>query len=177
MKCFHFTNGLLISTLALGAAACSSSSGTATGSSKDGGAGGSTSSSGGSKSTGGATGSTGGSKSTGGATGSTGGSKSTGGTPGDAGGPDGGAASSATCGGYCTANLAACTGTPNSRYASRDACLTACAAFPATGHDGDTAGNTLQCRVYHTTAAANGTAADKTLHCPHTGITPTAFCI
>jgi hypothetical protein len=186
MTRFHFTNGLLISTLALAAAACSSDSKTPTPGDKDGGTGGSTSSSGGStsstggggaKSTGGTTGSTGGTTgstggtttATGGATSNTDGGKSTGGTKGDAGESD--AAIAATCEVYCTANIVACTGA-NKQYDGKAACLTACANFPTTGKDGDTSGNTLQCRIYHTGAAAT----DPALHCPHTGVTPTAYC-
>lgn len=40
-----------------------------------------------------------------------------------------------------------------------------CAAIPQNGKDMDASGNTMQCRVYHTGAAASG--AD--LHCPHAG--------
>lgn len=66
---------------------------------------------------------------------------------------------------YCTNITANCTGT-DAQYTDMADCMTSCtdAAWTA-GTAGDTTGNTLGCRIYHTLAAA--TAA--TTHCPHAG--------
>ena len=167
MKCFHFTNGLLISSLALAAAACSSStSGTTTGG-KDGGAGGASlqqrrreehrpapRAARAARRAPAAPRAARAARRAPAARRAARAARRAPAAPvarrapaaprvtpecptrlaaaGDAGGPDG-SAPPATCASYCTANLAACTGTANSRYASRDACLTACAATNARG--------------------------------------------
>jgi len=164
MKRFQLIMGLSI--LSLSVAACSSSksrtSSTPQTGADDGDQGGS--SSGGGSSNGGASnggGSNGGVSNGGG---------SNGGAPeADAGGePDAG---SSPCALYCSDELEYCTGA-NAQFHDRATCLTACAKYPTTGKDGDTSGDTLQCRVYHLNAASS----DPALHCPHTGVTPTAFC-
>jgi len=85
----------------------------------------------------------------------------------------------ATCGTYCESFCntaqAACTGTL-AQWSSVSACQTACASFATTGTNGDTTGNTLQCRQYHAGVALTGATAAAT-HCPHIGVTPTAFCV
>lgn len=78
-----------------------------------------------------------------------------------AGGPDA-APVAAGCATYCDDVMAGCTGT-TTIYADRETCLAACASFPATGTEGDAAGDTLQCRMYHATA----TKSDPAMHCPH----------
>ncbi len=65
------------------------------------------------------------------------------------------------CAAYCTNVMAGCTG-DNQLYADEAACLAACATFPATGQDGDADGDTLQCRLFHSTAVA-----DDASHCAH----------
>lgn len=65
------------------------------------------------------------------------------------------------CAAYCTNVMAGCTDA-NALYADQAACEAACALFPATGQDGDASGDTLQCRMFHATAAV-----DDTTHCPH----------
>src|SRR3989304_6880242 len=52
------------------------------------------------------------------------------------------------CAKYCSLALDGCTAN-NKLYDKEAACMTARAAFPATGADGDAMGNTLQCRTYH----------------------------
>lgn len=79
------------------------------------------------------------------------------------GGTGGGAA--ATCADYCTENLANCKDATK-QWPSQDSCLAACATFAA-GTPGDTSGNSLACRVYHTGAAK----MDAATHCHHAGPT------
>jgi hypothetical protein len=89
------------------------------------------------------------------------------------------------CTSFCSLNLATCTGTL-AQYASVTTCLTACnGTGPGTGFnkanlyliDGTKTptvppkGDSLACRLYHTTNAAIDAAA-ATMHCPHTGAVP-----
>ncbi len=67
------------------------------------------------------------------------------------------------CEGYCALIETNCGG-PFTQYGSPEMCLGACAAFAA-GAPGDMMGNTLACRSYHATVAAD---ADDT-HCTHAG--------
>jgi hypothetical protein len=155
-------------------AGCSSSD-DSTGSGGKSGSGGTTSGGGGSGgSTGGSGGSTGGSGGTAGS--STGGmaGTSSGGMAGTSSGGMAGAAGGGgglTCANYCSIIMANCTDA-NSQYASNDACMTACAAWPV-GSDSDTTGNTLGCHTYHAGKAAD----DATLHCPHAGPTGGGVCV
>jgi hypothetical protein len=77
-------------------------------------------------------------------------------------GPDGGGKCVAptTCGSYCLAQAANCTG-KNALIFSVD-CATECATWEI-GNLGDTAVDTAACRLYHATAAAD----DADFHCPH----------
>jgi hypothetical protein len=61
---------------------------------------------------------------------------------------------------------AACTG-DNAQYDDLDACVAYCdAAAPLPlGTDGDTSGNSVACRAYHASVAAD----DAATHCPHAG--------
>lgn len=76
------------------------------------------------------------------------------------------------CADYCTDMMATCTG-DNAQYESEAACQTACAGFATTGADGDTSGNTLQCREYHLGAAAS----DPATHCSHAGESGGGVCV
>lgn len=69
----------------------------------------------------------------------------------------------ATCDAYCAAIDANC-GDPFAQYTGTDACAEICPVFMQ-GNPGDTSMNTLECRAYHTAAAASG--ADP--HCMHAG--------
>jgi hypothetical protein len=91
-----------------------------------------------------------------GAVGGAGGAGATGGA-GGAGGAGGGAPDA--CEAYCDAMTAHCGDT----YADRDTCMAVCATLPATGAEGDTDGNSVQCRTYHAGVAAD----DGATHCPH----------
>ena len=80
-----------------------------------------------------------------------------------------------TCADYCATVTAACTG-DNAQYASEAACMTYCTTqgkLPL-GALADTDGNTVGCRIYHATVAAQpGNAA---AHCPHAGPTGGNVC-
>jgi len=88
------------------------------------------------------------------------------------------------CTNFCTLEIAACGlmgASPNGQYASMTACTTACANFDKTDAHKylintttfpsmNPGGNTLACRLYHTTnALISATAADT--HCKHTAET------
>jgi len=74
-----------------------------------------------------------------------------------------GTSMAATCEAYCAAIDAAC-GEPLAQYPSVEACQEICLSFEQ-GTAGDMAMNTLECRAYHTGAAA-GTPSP---HCVHAG--------
>lgn len=89
------------------------------------------------------------------------------------------AAAALSCETYCTDIQTNCTGA-NTQYPDRDQCLATCATFTVgTSKATDTTGNTLGCRVYHT-SNTTGTGADT--HCPHAGpggdtiTAPATFC-
>jgi hypothetical protein len=66
------------------------------------------------------------------------------------------------CMAYCTASLANCA-TMEPQYSDMASCLGTCAAFTP-GVAGDTSGNTLACRLYHTMAAASMPGMEHCLH-------------
>lgn len=74
------------------------------------------------------------------------------------------------CEDYCTEIQATCNG-GNAQYASEADCLAACGAM-ARGANGDTDVDTLECRLYHLTAAAGDAAG----HCAHAGPSGGGFC-
>lgn len=81
------------------------------------------------------------------------------------------------CEGYCNIMVPVCTG----EFAGGlNDCLTKCASLTKATSKytiAQTTGDSVECRIYHASAAAEdpagGSAAE---HCPHAGITPTAFC-
>jgi hypothetical protein len=79
-------------------------------------------------------------------------------------GPTGGTVCGSLCENYCQLMAKNCTGA-NAVYSATD-CMTKCALIPDTGKPNDMAGNTVQCRIYHLSAAAS----DPVLHCPHSKI-------
>ena len=187
-----YATGLLISITSL-VAACSSDSSSSTpndggGAGSPSGTGGSTTGNGGSTSgNGGSTSGNGGSTSgNGGSTSGNGGSTTgNGGTAGTDGGssagghPGAGGASpdaGSPCTAYCALEKDKCgfSGATH-QFTTEGECMAACAAYDTSGNDGDPSGNTLQCRMTHLGFIM--TDADKTLHCPHTGVNPTAYCI
>lgn len=76
------------------------------------------------------------------------------------------------CTSYCADELTVCTG-DNAQYADEASCLSACESFATTGTDGDTSGDTLQCRVYHLGAAES----DPATHCAHSGESGGGVCV
>ncbi len=81
-------------------------------------------------------------------------------------GPGGNGVCGENCDGFCAIDHAVCP----EIYATADLCQTACATFPATGtsyNDSIQTGNTVECRLYHVTAAAG---IDAPSHCPHTDV-------
>lgn len=66
------------------------------------------------------------------------------------------------CTSYCTASLANCA-SMEPQYSDMASCLGTCAAFTP-GSASDTSGNTLGCRLYHTTAAASLPGMEHCLH-------------
>lgn len=91
--------------------------------------------------------------------------------------PHAGPAGVGTCGsnceGYCNMMLEFCP----SEYQNAADCTTKCAAFDgATGTDYDasiTSGPTLQCRIYHASAAS----LDAATHCTHAKQVPSGICL
>lgn len=88
-------------------------------------------------------------------------------------GPSGGGVCGSYCDSYCQLALQNCAG-GDELYADEAACMTACGGFDDTGTPGDVQYDTVQCRIYHAGAPA---ATDPATHCPHSGETPTAFCV
>jgi hypothetical protein len=82
------------------------------------------------------------------------------------GGAGGGGSIALTCSAYCMAIQAACTGS-DQQYGDEATCEMACPAFPV-GATGDTAGDTLGCRVHETGLAASGATA-AAAHCRRAG--------
>lgn len=78
-------------------------------------------------------------------------------------GAGGGGACGNPCDHYCDVVADAC----STEYATRDACMTACAdILTDPTNETATAGDTLQCRIYHAQAAQN----DPATHCAHVGV-------
>jgi len=53
--------------------------------------------------------------------------------------------------------------------------MTACAAMSNSGSQGDTSGNTVQCRIYHAGVAGNP-STNAVTHCPHAGPNGAGVC-
>ncbi|MFT5430903.1 MAG: hypothetical protein ACI9OJ_001582, partial [Myxococcota bacterium] len=81
-------------------------------------------------------------------------------------GPSGGNVCGSWCENYCQLSGENCTDT-NELYADEPTCLTACGAFPAGGESGDTAGDSVQCKIYHLGVAGVPGADSASTHCPH----------
>ena len=82
--------------------------------------------------------------------------------------PHAGYTGAATCGDwcevYCAAALQVCTGS-NALYADMAECMTACSPLDDTADIDVTDGDSVQCRLYHLSAAV--LEDDPALHCPH----------
>ena len=93
-------------------------------------------------------------------------------------GADGGGVCGSLCDSYCHLAATNCAGGDGlGLYADDAACATACADFAADGEAGATAGDSVQCRIYHLGVAGsdkdNGSAQT---HCPHGGIDGGGVC-
>jgi hypothetical protein len=103
-------------------------------------------------------------------TGGSGGTTSNGGSGGTtSNGGSGGMAAAATCTAYCAANVANCSNDSDTQWATanptpQDTCEDWCTLYDQ-GTVGEMTGDTLECRMYHTGAAA----ADPATHCSHSG--------
>jgi hypothetical protein len=85
------------------------------------------------------------------------------------------------CTAWCSLDYAYCSTQPTPPYTSETACDMACGNFPYDPSQGDlahSAGDTLNCRIYHLESAydvsVNSTAAS--FHCPHTAV-QSATCV
>lgn len=72
----------------------------------------------------------------------------------------------ANCATYCEDIMTQCMG-DNMQYIDNRDCMRACATIPQTGTDGDSTGNTIQCRWYHLHVEKFDNAY---LHCSHAGL-------
>ncbi len=69
------------------------------------------------------------------------------------------------CANYCHLAESICTG-ENAIFDNAEQCFTACRDIDDTGTSGDTSGDTIQCRMYHLTAAYRSPGASAG-HCGH----------
>lgn len=79
------------------------------------------------------------------------------------------------CSDYCDTFLQRCASSQiEALFTFRDKpeCMEVCRTYPTNGEEGDTTGNTLQCRAYHLEAAAS----DASTHCPHASARGVQFC-
>ena len=76
------------------------------------------------------------------------------------------------CDNYCDAVMMNCTD-DNAQFESRDECMTFCADLPE-GTEGDTAGDSASCRLYH---AGDPASEDPATHCPHAGVDGGGVCV
>lgn len=90
--------------------------------------------------------------------------------------PSGGTLCGNLCDVYCQLANSSCPGNLalySGSTATTD-CQTACSKFSTSGMPGDTAGNTVYCRIYHLGVAGQSSAL-ASVHCPH-GLTNSAVC-
>ncbi len=78
------------------------------------------------------------------------------------------------CQTYCELSLSVCTTSSTRVFDDEAECFTACADYVSNGIDDETSGDTVQCRIYHLTAARDG---DPITHCPHTAPDGGGVCI
>jgi hypothetical protein len=110
------------------------------------------------------------------------GSAGTAGDAGDSGSEAGDGGRALSCAYYCDVIMANCRderdagadGGNNAQYPTRSACEGACNSLDdRPGVLGETAGDTLACRIYH----AEQSGENPVFHCPHAGQRPTMFCL
>jgi len=76
-------------------------------------------------------------------------------------------ASALDCNYYCDSIIAACAGT-NNQYLDKATCVSMCGSIPNDAGAGAQSGDSLACRMYHLSVAAQSSANAAT-HCPHAG--------
>jgi hypothetical protein len=88
-------------------------------------------------------------------------------------GPTGGGVCGTWCENYCSLLSNTCEGS-DAVFGSGAECMTACAMYATDGIPGETAGDTVQCRLYH-----GGIPADMSpaAHCPHTAPDGGGVCV
>lgn len=92
-------------------------------------------------------------------------------------GPSGADVCGSWCDNYCHLAASNCAQEPNVLFADTDACTAACDALPASGQPGDTAGNTVQCRIYHLGVAGDAASGGPAVHCAHGGQDGAGICV
>jgi hypothetical protein len=80
-------------------------------------------------------------------------------------GPTGGGTCGTLCENMCQLAASNCTST-NAIYASMEECLLSCSEQASDGEVNATAGDTVQCRIYHL-GVAGSSVANALTHCPH----------
>jgi len=88
--------------------------------------------------------------------------------------PSGGGVCGSYCTVYCDLIQANCVGS-NVQYPDTPTCMSACAQMPSSAPDGSTAGDSVQCRIYHAGVAGNPISNAK-VHCPHAGQNGAGVC-
>ncbi len=76
-------------------------------------------------------------------------------------------ASALDCNYYCSTIMAVCNAQTNQQYIDNATCLAMCGNIPNDAGAGSTSGDSLACRMYHLSVAAQNGNADT--HCPHAG--------
>ena len=92
-------------------------------------------------------------------------------------GPSGGNVCGSWCTNYCHLASQNCSTDPNALYSDDDDCITKCPAFSKTGQPGDTAGDSVQCRIYHLGVAGDVDAGGPGTHCAHGGQDGGGVCV
>ena len=87
-------------------------------------------------------------------------------------GPSGGDVCGTWCEVYCGLAGKNCT-----LFDDDEACLAACAAYATDGTPGDTAGDAVQCRIYHLGVAGDEGSGGAATHCPHGGPDGGGMCV
>ena len=91
-------------------------------------------------------------------------------------GPSGANVCGSWCDNYCDLAMTHCTG-DNELYADSDECEAACSPMPRRGEAGDTAGDSVQCRIYHLGVAGSDGETSAGVHCSHGGEDGDGVCV
>ena len=80
------------------------------------------------------------------------------------------------CDNYCHLSQTNCSG-DNELFADTAACTTACGDYATDGAIGDTAGASVQCKLYHLGVAGSDGATSAAVHCSHGGVDGDGVCV